>query len=169
MILPIYTDEHEVLHTPTQQISNITPEIRQLAVDMRETMHNAVGIGLAAPQVGKSIALCVLEHDDPEVDPEDRFPFIALINPRVTWRSTQQRDMEEACLSIPGLAGIVRRPSRVRVKALNLKGETLEIEAKGLYARALQHEIDHLNGIVFTDYLSKKKLHKRETPDYPRV
>lgn len=167
MILPIYTDQHEVLHQKTQAIEEISPAIHQLAADMRETMHNAQGVGIAAPQVGQSVALCVLEFTDTEGT--ESFPYMALINPRVTWSSSTTSKLEEACLSIPGVAGTVTRPDRVRVKALNLENEVVEIEAKGLLARALQHEIDHLNGVLFTSYVPKKQLKHRETPEYPRV
>lgn len=167
MILPIFTDQHAVLHEKTHAIEEITPAIRKLAADMRDTMHNAQGIGLAAPQVGQGVALCVLEFTDTEGS--ESFPLVSLINPRVTWSSTTTNKLEEACLSIPGIAGVVVRPDRVRVKALNLEGEVVEIEAKGLFARALQHEIDHLNGVLFTSYVPKKQLKHRETPEYPRV
>jgi peptide deformylase len=167
MILPIYTVEHEILHQKTSPVTEVTPELRQLVTDMRETMHNALGIGLAAPQIGQSIALCVLEYDEEERG--DSFPFIALFNPRITWSSKRIISSEEACLSIPEVGGPVKRPDRVRVKAMNLDGKEIEIEAKGLLARAVQHEIDHLNGVVFTDHLKKKQLHYRETPDYPRI
>lgn len=167
MILPIYTTEHEVLHQKTTPVTEITPELRQLVADMRETMHNALGIGLAAPQIGQSISLCILEYSDEESG--NAFPFLVLFNPRVTWSSKRDIFIEEACLSIPGVAGPVSRPDRVRVKAMNLDGKEIEIEAKGLLGRAIQHEIDHLNGVVFTDLLKKKDLHQRETPDYPRV
>lgn len=167
MILPIFTAEHPVLHQKTAPIAEITPAIKQLVEDMRETMHNALGVGLAAPQIGQSISLCILEYMDPEAD--EQFPFMALINPRVTWSGSKEVVMEEACLSIPGIAGNVKRPDRVRVKGLNLAGEPVEIGARGLLARALQHEIDHLNGVLFTSYVPKKQLKDRPTPDYPRI
>ena len=168
MILPISTEPKPILHQTTDQIKEITPEIRQLALDMRETMHNAQGIGLAAPQVGKSISLLVFEVEDKE-DPEYSIPFMGLINPRITWKSTQQEDMIEACLSIPGLEANVRRASKVRVKGQNLEGEVIQISADGLLARILQHEIDHLNGILFTSYVTKKQLKVRPLVDYPRI
>jgi peptide deformylase len=167
MILPIVTTPNPVLLQPAKRIDAITPEISRLVADMRETMHNAQGLGLAAPQVNKSLALCILEYNDP--DELDTIPFTVLINPRITWKSARQESEEEACLSIPGVGGIVKRPREVRVKAEDLDGNTIEIEAKGLFARALQHEIDHLNGVLFTSYVPKSKLLNRETPDYPRV
>lgn len=167
MILPIFTDPHPVLNQKTAPIEETTPEIQQLVSNMRETMHNAKGVGLAAPQIGKSVALCVIELVDD--DPDVAIPFFALINPRVTWKSKKMVSMEEACLSILGIEGTVKRADRVRVKAKNPEGEPIEIEADGYFARVLQHEIDHLNGILFTSYLIKRQLKNREIIEYPRI
>ncbi|CAN5167810.1 peptide deformylase [soil metagenome] len=171
MILPIVTHPNPILTTPTVAIAEITPEIHQLVADMRETMHNAKGLGLAAPQINRGISLCILEFEDPEGESErgEAFPFTVLINPRITWQGFRQSVDEEACLSIPGVYGDVKRPSAIRVKALNLDGETVQIEARGLFARAIQHEIDHLNGKLFTSYVTKKNLGTRPAPDYPRI
>ncbi len=167
MILPIVIDPNEVLRAPAQSITEITPEILQLAADMRETMHAAQGIGLAAPQVGKSLKLIVVEAEGEKRGEE--VPYLALINPRITWNSTQRTTFTEGCLSIPGVEGDVSRPAQVRVKALDLEGNEVQIEAKGLFARVLQHEIDHLNGKLFTDYLPKKELRERDAPEYDRA
>jgi peptide deformylase len=156
----------DVLQKQTATISEITPEIKKLAANMRETMHNAQGVGLAAPQVGQLISLCVVEYVDED---GEGIPYMVLINPRITWKSPRQVSMEEACLSIPGVEGMVQRPQKVRVKALNLDGDTVEITADGLLARVLQHEIDHLHGKLFTDYVPKRKLQKRPLVDYPTV
>lgn len=168
MILPIITEPNPVLHQKTELIPQVTPEIRQLAENMRETMHNAAGIGLAAPQIGQSISLCVLEFP-PSKDYDESFPFLALINPRLTWKSLRQDLQVEACLSIPGLEGAVKRALKVRVKAKNLDDETVEIRAEGLLARVLQHEIDHLQGILFTSLVLKKDLIQRKIRNYPRI
>lgn len=167
MILPVYTEPNPILHQPAQTIVEITPEIKQLAFNMRETMLKARGVGLAAPQIGQSLSMCVIEY----VDEEGRviIPFYALVNPRVTWKSLRKVKYEEGCLSFPGIEADINRPDRVRVKAKNLEGETLEIEAEGYLARILQHEIDHLNGIVFTDYVSKKKLKSRPVENYQTI
>lgn len=165
MILPIYTDKQPVLHQETAPITEITPEIRQLALDMRETLKGAVGIGLAAPQVGKSIALIVIE-----IDEEDGVvPFMPLVNPRITWKSPRQAEFIEACLSVPGFETTLKRPRKVRVKAQNLDGERVEIDADGLLARVLQHEIDHLHGILYTDLVPKKELKPRPLVQYPQL
>jgi peptide deformylase len=168
MILPVFTEPQPILHKQTQPVSEITPAIRELVENMRETMHNAQGIGLAAPQVGMSLAICVIEILD-EDDEEASVPFIALINPRITWKSKRTASFEEGCLSLPGLEGPVLRPEKVRVKAKDLDGSVIEIETGGLFARALQHEIDHLHGVLFTSHLPKKKLHSRPLVDYPQL
>ena len=168
VILPIYTTPHPILIQPCEPVGEVTAAIRALAADMRETMHNAEGIGLAAPQVGQTIQLCVLE-----LPPNDResegFPYMALLNPRITWKSPRSCTMTEGCLSIPGVEGTVNRPEEVRVKAKDLEGNTVEIRAAGLLARALQHEIDHLHGVLFTSYIPKKRLRSRPLVEYPQV
>ena len=167
MILPIYTQEHAILHQVAVRVDEITPELKDLVQNMRETMHNANGIGLAAPQVGQSVAICILEYSGDE--DEISIPFTCLINPRITWKSSKKVKFIEGCLSIPGVEGNVLRPDRVRVKAKNLDGQEITLEASDLLARILQHEIDHLNGVLFTDYLQKRELISRKTPDYPLV
>lgn len=168
MILPIYIEQQPVLRQKVEPITEITPEIIQLATDMRETMHNAKGLGLAAPQVGKSVALIVLELQADEPG-DDYIPYMALLNPRITWKSTHKVPYSEACLSLPGIEGVVHRPDRIRVKARDLEGKEVEIRADGILARALQHEIDHLHGILFTDYVPKKQLVSRKLVKYPQV
>ena len=167
MILPIYTEPNPILHQTAQPVEVFTPELEQLVANMRETMKNAKGIGLAAPQVGQSIALCVIEMEEDEDG--DALPFLAVFNPRITWRSTRQANFVEGCLSLPGIEGTVRRPERIRVKAKDLQGQPIQIEADGLLARVLQHEIDHLSGTLFVSYLQKNKLHQKDIPDYPRI
>jgi len=135
-------------------------------LDMRETLKGAVGIGLAAPQVGKSVALIVIEIDEEE---NGGVPFMPLVNPRVTWKSPRQVEFIEACLSVPGVEANLRRPRKVRVKAQNLDGERIEIDADGLLARVLQHEIDHLHGILYTDLVPKKELKSRPLVQYPQL
>ena len=168
MILPILTDPNPLLLQEAEQIAAVTPEITQLIADMRETMQGAQGVGLAAPQVGKSIALCVIGYEDKE-DPEFSIPQMALINPRITWKSQKKVSLLEACLSIPDLEGPVIRPDRIRLKARDEHFEPVEIEAEGYLARIIQHEVDHLHGILFTTLVPKKKLARRTAPDYPRV
>lgn len=166
MILPVYVEPQPILRTQTEPITDITPEIRELVMSMRDTMHNANGIGLAAPQVGSSLSVCIAEYEDRE---SGAIPFTALINPKIIWRSQKKSVSEEGCLSIPGIYGNVRRPEKVTVSYTDLDGKPRELSIDGLYARVIQHELDHLKGVLFTDYLSKADFIEREAPDYPRI
>lgn len=146
-----------ILQFPDPRLRNVArpvdamdDSIRQLADDMLETMYTSRGIGLAATQVNRSLRLLVLdiseEHDQPQV----------LINPEITGREGRQV-CEEGCLSVPGEYAEVERAERIRVRALDRDGESLEFDAEGLLAVCIQHEIDHLDGKVFVDYLSPLK------------
>lgn len=164
MILPIVIYGDPVLRVKCKPITEVTEEIRKLSQDMIETMHNARGVGLAAPQVGIALQLAVIEvpPDDESVtyvriNGEDTplaeaMPLIFL-NPKLD-HGKEKVMGEEGCLSIPDLRSEVRRSAGVKVEYQTLDGETKTIEADGLLARALQHEIDHLNGILFIDRLS---------------
>jgi peptide deformylase len=135
---------------------------------MRETMHEAPGVGLAAPQVGHPIQLAVIEDREEyhkDVAPEQlaakerrRVPFHVLINPRVVWQSEDTREFFEGCLSLPGYTAIVRRAHAVRVECLDETGNSRSIEAKGWYARILQHEIDHLQGHLYIDRMETRSF-----------
>jgi peptide deformylase len=166
MILPVYIEPQPILRNQTAQIPEITDDIRRLAFDMRETMHNASGIGLAAPQIGQPVAMAVIEHDDRE---SDFIPFTVLINPQIVWRSNQKRVMEEGCLSIPGVYGDVKRPSKVTVQFTDLEGRQRELTADHLFARVIQHELDHLKGVLFTDYVPEEARIMREILEYPKL
>lgn len=164
MILPIVIYGDPVLRVKCKPITEVTEEIRKLSQDMIETMHNARGVGLAAPQIGVALQLAVIEvpPDDESVtyvrvNGEDTplaeaMPLIFL-NPKLD-HGKEKVMGEEGCLSIPDLRSEVRRSAGVKVEYQTLDGETKTIEADGLLARALQHEIDHLNGILFIDRLS---------------
>jgi peptide deformylase len=133
-----------ILRAPTVPVTAITDELRTLVDRMFETMYAAQGIGLAAPQVGRSERLSVIDVD--------RAPLV-IVNPQVVGTSGSDK-AEEGCLSIPDVYGDVQRPDRVRVQYLDMDLQPREIEAEGLLARCLQHEIDHLDGKLFIDYLS---------------
>jgi peptide deformylase len=135
-------------------IPEVTAEIEKLAEDLLETMYDAPGIGLAAPQVGVTRRLLVMDCEKAEDAPPK--PMV-LINPAVTWASEAMNTYEEGCLSIPGQFYDVTRPEKVRVRWLGLDGAEHEDEFDGLYATCVQHEIDHLNGKLFIDYLSMLK------------
>ena len=134
-----------------EPITAFDEELRRLAADMAETMYAAPGVGLAANQVGVLRRIVVVDVT------EDKSGLMTLINPEVVEASEELRDCEEGCLSLKGLYEHVKRPDRVRVRAQNLDGETFEFEATGLLATCVQHEIDHLEGVVFIDHLSRLK------------
>ena len=142
-----------VLRTKCDRVEEITPEILKLLKDMKETMYAQPGVGIAAPQVGINKQLIVI---DPVVDGSKPQP-INLINPKVIWQSKEMAEYEEGCFSFPNIFSSVSRPNEVKVKYTDEKGQDKEIQATGLLATALQHEIDHLNGILFIDYLSALK------------
>ena len=144
----------EVLRTPGNQVTEFDDDLRALVGDMWETMYHAEGIGLAAPQIGLSLRLCVLDVRD-EDDAESG--CVALVNPVVAESSKKTVKAPEGCLSIPGLEEVVTRPAKVTVKGFDLHGQPVEVEAEGLLGRVLQHETDHLDGILFIDRVSPLK------------
>ncbi len=155
----ILTDEDPALYKKCRIVTDFNPRLHQLIDDMRDTLDDADGVGLAAPQVGvlRRVAL-VLETNVPE----EENPFIIeLINPEVIYSEGEQHEAE-GCLSVPGEYGIVSRPALVRVRAQDRFGKPFEVEGTGLTARCFCHEIDHLDGIVFTQkcerMLSKEEL-----------
>lgn len=145
--------EDPVLRTEAEPVEAFDDELRHLVRDLWETMYHADGIGLAAPQVGVGRRVLVVDLRREE-EPEAR---VALVNPRVVWSSEEREKAPEGCLSIPGLEEVVERPWAVRVEGFDPDGKPVSIEADELYSRALQHEIDHLDGILFTDRISPLK------------
>ncbi|WP_134497087.1 peptide deformylase [Microvirga pakistanensis] len=152
-IRPLVILPDSKLRLVSEPIQEITQEIRQLADDMLETMYDAPGVGLAAIQIGVPVRMVTMDVSKSE---DERQPMV-LINPEITWASEEKRVYEEGCLSIPEYYEEVERPDRVRFRYMNLKGEVIEQDADGLLATCVQHEIDHLNGVLFIDYLSKLK------------
>jgi peptide deformylase len=142
-----------VLREVAEEVEHFDAELRSLVRDMFETMYHADGIGLAAPQIG--LGRRVLVIDLRREDEDDR--QIALINPRIVWKSDRTEKQSEGCLSIPGLEEVVERPAEVHVEAHDPHGEPVQLEADELLARAIQHEIDHLDGILFLDRVSPLK------------
>jgi peptide deformylase len=155
----VYPDP--VLRTKTARVKKIDGSLDGLIQDMVETMHAAPGVGLAANQVGVSLQLAVIDLSSRE-DAEDRHPLLVFINPEIISQEGAAVE-EEGCLSIPDFSEKVKRAAKVRVRAQDRTGKTFEIEAEGLLAKAFQHEIDHLNGLLFVDHLSplKKSIFKR--------
>jgi peptide deformylase len=141
------------LRLVSEPAKKIDAELRRLVEDMFETMYEAPGIGLAAIQVGvprRVITMDLAKKEDP------RAPQV-FVNPQILWQSDEKAVYEEGCLSIPEFYEEVERPAQVRVKFLDLDGKEQEVEASGLLATCLQHEIDHLNGVLFIDHISKLK------------
>ena len=136
-----------VLKTRARQIPEVTEEIRRLAADMLETMHVEGGVGLAANQVGITKRIFAAEVESP-VGPPRR---VVLLNPRLVSKSRETSTEEEGCLSFPGIYGTVERSEHVVAEGEDLEGRTVRIEASGLLARAFQHELDHLDGVVFIE------------------
>jgi len=150
-----------VLRNKTSRVERVDSALDRLIEDMVETMHAAPGVGLAANQVGVSLQLAVIDLSSRE-DEGQRHPLIVIINPEILSMEGSVIE-EEGCLSIPDYAEKVKRAARVRVRAQDRSGKPFEIEAEGLLAKAFQHEIDHLNGLLFVDRLSplKKSIFKR--------
>jgi peptide deformylase len=161
MILPILQYGDPILRAPGKRIEEIDARVQELAANMIETMHAANGVGLAAQQVGEPLQLTVLDisavEDRPstlklsgnEVDPKTVMPLV-LVNPEIELRGETEPGVE-GCLSFPEITGEIERAQTVIVRAQNLQGETIELEAGEFLARAIQHEHDHLHGILFID------------------
>lgn len=151
---PIITlPDEKILREISKPLAMVDSDTRRLWDDMLETMYDAPGIGLAAIQIGVPRRLLVV---DLAKEGEEAKPLF-MANPEVTWASEAQSDYEEGCLSIPEFYEMVTRPSEVKVRYLDRQGEAREVQASGLLATCLQHEIDHLNGILFIDHISRLK------------
>jgi peptide deformylase len=153
-LLPIQMLGAEVLRRKAEAVPTPGPGLDRLVADMFETMYDARGIGLAAPQIGLSERLIVVDIKEEGSEP------MALLNPTVVEFGSAKDRVEEGCLSIPNVAATVERPTTVVVEATDAKGQPVRIEADGMLARCLQHEIDHLDGVLFIDRISpiKRKM-----------
>lgn len=173
MVLPIYTFGQPVLRQRAAPVAEDSPELQRLIDDMIETMIGATGVGLAAPQVGQSLRLFTIDltpfadelaaGNGGAVPDEARAPFV-LINPEVeAVPDAEPEGYEEGCLSIPDVRETVLRPSRIRIRYLDRQFAPREALATGMFARVAQHELDHLDGVLFTDHLSalKRRLLQR--------
>jgi peptide deformylase len=154
-LLPILEVPDPRLKVKAAPVAEVDAELRKTAADMLETMYKAPGIGLAGTQVGVMRRICVVDVADRKAGEEPR-PMV-LVNPDITWRSEDEDTVEEGCLSLPGQYADVTRPKGVRVRYRDLEGAEQEVEADGLLARCLQHEIDHLDGVLFVDRISALK------------
>ncbi len=157
-ILTIIKHPDGVLRETCQPIASVTNEVRKLMDDMLETMYNAPGIGLAACQIGdlrRIVVLdCVRDSEDDEPNP------IFFANPEIVWQSEELGEYEEGCLSIPEVFETVTRPAECKVKFLDYNNVEQELHCRGLLATCIQHEIDHLNGVLFIDHISRLKRNR---------
>ncbi len=144
---------HPVLKQVSLPVAAVDDALRALMDDMLETMYEAPGIGLAAIQVGVAQRVIVMDLARPE---EPKAPQY-FVNPEILWASEETAPYEEGCLSVPEVYDEVERPARVKLRYLNYRGEHIEEDAEGMYAVCIQHEMDHLNGVLFIDHLSRLK------------
>ena len=145
------------LHKVAKPVAIFDERLKKLAADMAETMYEAPGIGLAASQVDVHEQLVVIDIS------EDKTALVAYVNPEIIWASEEKQVYDEGCLSVPGVYDGVERHSRVKVRAQDVKGEFFEVDADGLLAVCIQHEMDHLKGKVFVEYLSPLKRNRIKT------
>lgn len=179
MKLPVYLYGHPVLREESADLESDYPDLKKLIEDMYETMYGSEGVGLAAPQIGRNIRLVVIDADPvAEAFPECAGRRMTLINPEIDVLDGEKVSRPEGCLSVPGLSENVSRVEHIRLNWLDENFEEHEEEISGFLARIVQHECDHLDGVIFTDRLSpirkqliKTKLHNivagRTRPDYP--
>ena len=156
-LLPILRYPDQRLHKIARPVTAFDERLKQLVADMAETMYEAPGIGLAATQVDVHEQVIVIDVS------ETRDQLQVLINPEIIWSSDDRQVYEEGCLSVPGIYDGVERPSRVRVRSLDVNGKPYEFDADGLLAVCVQHEMDHLKGKVFVEYLSPLKRNRIKT------
>ena len=152
-VLEIKLIPDPILRKKAEPVKVVTNDIISVLNDVAETMYDAPGIGLAANQVGILKRLIVMDCSTDDEDPN----LIKMINPEIVFSSTEISELEEGCLSIPEHKSIVKRPSNIKVKFLNIEGLEEIIDAEGLLSACIQHEIDHLNGVLFVDHISRLK------------
>ncbi len=150
---PILTVPDPTLKLVSATVEHVDDALRALMDDMLETMYAAPGIGLAAIQVGEPVRVIVMDLAREGEPPAPR----QFVNPEIVWASEETAPYEEGCLSVPEIYDEVERPARVKLRYLNYQGDLVEEDAEGLYAVCIQHEMDHLNGVLFIDHLSRLK------------
>lgn len=161
--MEILTNPNVFLRKKMKKVEVFDRDLQEFTRDFIETMLEKDGVGLAATQIGVDKRIIAINLDKKEGYPDDLIMPMVLVNPDILEASAQQVEMDEACLSVPGLVGLVTRPEEVIVAYQDSKGKRYHVDADGWLARVLQHEIDHLNGILFIDRISdKKKLRKYE-------
>lgn len=160
----IYTMEEPVLRRKAKKVKAFNEELKQLADDMVETMGVSDGVGLAAPQVGVSERMVVVKIPEEYEDPEAGKLYV-LVNPEISVVDDELLLSDEGCLSIPGILGQVPRASKIKIKGQNIKGKTVRLKAEGYLARIFQHEIDHLDGVLFIDRVEDPATLRRITDE----
>ena len=165
---------NDILRRKAQPVETIDGDVRRLLDDMVETMRAAPGVGLAGPQVNVPLRAIVIEYgEDADQEGNGKPPekkLFTLVNPEITRASTDTETATEGCLSIPGLIGDVERAASVTVKALNRRGQPVKIKARGWLARIFQHEVDHLNGVLFIDRAEKvQAIQEEDAEETPRA
>jgi len=176
-IRKILTEPNKILREKSLRVENVNKDIQQLMDDMLETLYAAPGIGLAAIQVGVAKRVIVMDISrDRDKDKEPKRNPMYFVNPEIIWKSEDKFTYEEGCLSVPNQFAEIDRPKQCHVKHLDYNGHSQELKADGLLATCIQHEIDHLEGILFIDYLSKlkkemiiKKLSKQTKDNIERI
>jgi len=145
MIRPIIHSPNKILSTPSSAVDNFSvSSIKNLIEDLKDTVVSENGVGIAAPQIGQSLRVIVINYQ--------KEPY-AIINPEITWRANGTSFLEEGCLSVPDIFVKVERPKKVTVTGIDEKGNVIEMKAKDMLAKVLQHEIDHIDGILISNYL----------------
>ena len=158
MILSIQTGyDNHILRQKAKEVKEVTAQIKQLVLDMIETLEANNGLGLAAPQVGQLLQIIIAK-------PEPEKEALVLINPQIKKTSRKKEIMEEGCLSLPNISVPIERPVKITVQGLALNGQLIKIKAKGLLARIIQHEIDHIDGTLILDHVShlKRNLYRKK-------
>jgi len=150
-LLPVLCYPDPRLHKIAKPVAQVDARIKKIVGDMADTMYEAPGVGLAATQVDIHERIVVIDVSDEQNE------LMVFINPEITWASTEKKSWREGCLSVPEFYDEVERPAEIRIKALDIEGNEFELEADGLLAVCLQHELDHLQGKVFVEYLSLLK------------
>jgi peptide deformylase len=170
----LYIDDDR-LRRKARKVTSFTPELKQLAGDMLETMRHYNGVGLAGPQIGVMQRIFVAEIPEPDDDEGESHPqsgeVYTLVNPKIIKSSAETEPAEEGCLSIPGWQGIVERPAWVQIQAQDVTGRRIKLKVDALLARIFQHEMDHLDGVLFTDHITDPQklwqLSEKETDQQP--
>ena len=166
MILKTITTPNPILRKKTKPVGKITKTVKKLVDDMLQTMESQNGWGIAAPQVGHSLRVAIVADVKYIDEKEYSLTPIVLINPVIEKLSKETIVQEEGCLSVPGMFGDVTRPKKVWLKAKDIKGKPFKLEADDVLARSIQHELDHLDGILFTERVDLKTLHRSKIKEH---